>query len=315
MAVAIIGAGIAGLSCATRLQETGHHVTLFDKGRAAGGRMSTRSVATVAGVFSFDHGAQYLTARDPEFRSAIDDWEAHGVVAPWPAAGANAWVGTPGMSAIVRHLAADVDVRWGTCVESIDRTEAEWRLYPRIDGCYDAVILAIPAEQAAPLLAPHDPSMASEALACRSAPCWTVMLAFDLVLKTPGDIIRDAGIIGWAARDVAKPGRSGAETWVIQATPDWSKAHLEDSAELVIDRLVAAFAEHVAGRLPDPLVRIAHRWRYARVAASDLGSLWNAEERLGAAGDWLLGPRVESAWLSGRQLADRILEDHTLRPV
>jgi hypothetical protein len=315
MAVAIIGAGIAGLSCATRLQEAGHHVTLFDKGRAAGGRMSTRSVATEAGIFSFDHGAQYLTTRDPEFRSAILDWQAHSVVAPWPAAGADAWVGTPGMSAIVRHLAAELDVRWATCVDSIDRTEAGWWLHPNIDGRYDAVILAMPAEQAAPLLAPHDPSMASEALACRSAPCWTVMLAFDIVLEMPGDIIRDAGIIGWAARNAAKPGRSGAETWVIQATPDWSNAHLQDSADLVIDRLVAAFAEHVAGRLPDPLVRIAHRWRYARVAASDLGSLWNADEGLGAAGDWLLGPRVESAWLSGRQLADRILEDHTLRPV
>ena len=312
MAIAIIGAGIAGLSCATRLQAAGQAVTLFDKGRAPGGRMSTRSIATAAGVFSFDHGAQYLTARDPEFLRVINDWQAHDVVSPWPAAGASAWVGTPSMSAIVRHLATQLDVRWNFRIDSIDRSHAGWQLNPHMDSCYDSVVVAVPAEQAAPLLAPHDAAMASEALACRSAPCWTAMLAFDVPLRTQCDIFRDAGIIGWAARNAAKPGRSAAETWVIQATPDWSNAHLEDTADVVIEKLADALAEHVAGPLPQPIVRIAHRWRYARVAATDLGSLWNADERLGAAGDWLLGARVESAWLSGRELAGRILEEHRL---
>ena len=58
MRVAIVGAGIAGLSCALRLQGGDHHVTLFDKGRGAGGRMSTRRVETPAGTAAFDHGAQ-----------------------------------------------------------------------------------------------------------------------------------------------------------------------------------------------------------------------------------------------------------------
>ena len=31
--IGIIGAGIAGLACATELSKAGHHVTLFDKSR------------------------------------------------------------------------------------------------------------------------------------------------------------------------------------------------------------------------------------------------------------------------------------------
>jgi len=97
--VAIVGAGIAGLSCALRLQQDGCNVTVLDKGRGAGGRMSTRRIAMpggegAGGEVAFDHGAQYLTMRDPAFVEAMHGWEAAGVVARWPAAGEHAWVGT-----------------------------------------------------------------------------------------------------------------------------------------------------------------------------------------------------------------------------
>ncbi len=307
MNVAIVGAGIAGLSCAVRLQEGGHRVTLFDKGRGAGGRMATRRVETPHGNLSFDHGAQYLTARDAAFLNAVKAWEAVGVIARWPTAGPEAWVGTPGMNAIVRHLAAHTEVHWNHAVADFRRTSAGWHLDCSATEIFDAIVVATPAEQAAPLLARHDPAMASEALACRSTPCWTAMLGFAAPLTIADDIIRDAGIIGWAAHNSAKPGRSAVETWVVQANPEWSIAHLEDPVDDVVDALIAALATQIAGAMPTPIIRAGHRWRYARATATDLGWLWSEDEQLGVAGDWLLAPRIESAWLSGRRLADQML--------
>ncbi len=317
MRIAIVGAGIAGLSCALRLQDAEHDVTLFDKGRGAGGRMSTRRVETSAGNAAFDHGAQYLTARDPAFVAAIDAWAAAGVVARWPAAGDDAWVGTPGMNAIVKHLADQTQVHWQHQVTALRRSDAGWHvelLAPTplasaaaVDAPFDTVVIAVPAEQAAALLADHDPAMAAQAKACRSLPSWTAMLAFAEPVPITEDIVRHAGIIGWAARNSAKPGRSGPEAWVIQATSDWSTTHLEDSVDSVAERLHAALADQADRPLPTPIYRTAHRWRYARATATDRGALWNAGMRLGAAGDWLLAPRIESAWLSGRLLADQML--------
>ena len=40
--VAVIGAGMAGATCARLLADAGLDVTLFDKSRGVGGRMSTR---------------------------------------------------------------------------------------------------------------------------------------------------------------------------------------------------------------------------------------------------------------------------------
>jgi len=80
-AVLVIGAGMAGLACARRLAAEGAHVLVVDKARGAGGRASTRR----GDGTSFDHGAQYFTARDAGFAAATAGWVATGVVARWDA--------------------------------------------------------------------------------------------------------------------------------------------------------------------------------------------------------------------------------------
>ena len=42
--IAIIGVGMAGVTCARTLRQAGHNVTLFEKSRGLGGRMSTLSL-------------------------------------------------------------------------------------------------------------------------------------------------------------------------------------------------------------------------------------------------------------------------------
>jgi renalase len=83
--------------------------------------------------------------------------------------------------------------------------------------------------------------------------------------------------------------------------------HLEHAEQLVIDALLAALATHAARPLPKQIVGVAHRWLYAHVKSKTEGSLWNPTLRIGAVGDWLLAPCIESAWLSGRMLADKVL--------
>ena len=65
--IAVVGAGIAVITCARTLIQAGHRVTVFEKSRGAGGRMSTRNTE----FGSFDHGAQYFTVRDERFEHAL----------------------------------------------------------------------------------------------------------------------------------------------------------------------------------------------------------------------------------------------------
>lgn len=314
MRIAIIGAGMSGLSCADRLKHAGHSVALFDKGRGAGGRMSTRRMHTPLGEVHVDHGAQYFTVRDPAFMAQVARWSASGVAAPWPAAGTGAWVGVPGMSEVVRDLAQQHDVSFGWHVRGLVRRDGAWHLTgdtstgERVQsGPFDTVIVSLPPEQTAAIVALHDLSLAAAALAARSQPCWTGMFVFEQRLATDRDAVRDSGLINWAARNSAKPGRAEPEAWVIQANAHWSGEHIEEAADVVATRLHMALGEALAIEMPAPVMASAHRWRYAMSTGSDLGALWSEQSRIGICGDWLLGPRVENAWLSGKALANRIL--------
>ncbi len=307
--VAIIGAGMAGLSCAQVLAASGWSVTLFDKGRRPGGRMASRLLDTPQGSASFDFGAQYFTVRDPGFADEVARWSEAGLAARWPEARPDAWIGVPTMNSVLQELAAQHDVHFAHHVSGLAREGGRWRLLG--EGMplrhFDAAVLALPAEQAAPILTLHDFDLARAALYARSQPCWTGMFAFDAPLPFGEHTVRDHGLLAWAARNSAKPGRGGPESWVVQATPQWSTAHLEMTPEDVGPHLLGALAKATGGALSAPMAQSIHRWRYALSAGTGLSCLWNGALRIGACGDWLLGPRVECAWISGRRLADRML--------
>ncbi|MEL6529341.1 MAG: FAD-dependent oxidoreductase, partial [Pseudomonadota bacterium] len=79
--ILVIGAGMAGLTCATKLVAAGHSVTILDKGRGPGGRMAARRAEIAGETVSFDHGAQFFTARDQDFLQVVSAWETQGAVA------------------------------------------------------------------------------------------------------------------------------------------------------------------------------------------------------------------------------------------
>ena len=313
--IAIVGGGMAGLSCATALARKGIASTILDKGRGPGGRMATRRADIGGRELRFDHGAQFFTARDDAFITQCAQWQDAGVVAPWLAAGTGAMVGTPAMNAPLRHMAEPLDVRWGQRIDAISFASGKWSLDSQGDrlDSFTHLVVALPAEQAAVMLEPVATAFAQEAASSVSEPCWAVMALFARPLKTPGmailgDVIREPGAdISWAARNGAKPGRAGDESWVIHASPEFSLALLDQSADAVAQAILARFFAETGAGPADPTHLAAHRWLYAKVLpVAGAQSRWDAAMCLGVTGDWLVQPRVEGAWLSGHDLATRI---------
>ena len=318
-AVAIIGAGIAGLSCANQLQQAGIKVTLFDKSRGPGGRMSTRR----GECWQCDHGAQYFTAHDPAFRTEVARWRAAGVAASWqprlavfgsedehqPDAGLERFVGVPRMTAPARLLADRLNVRLQATASALIPEGGRWRLETRESGLtptsYDAVLLAVPAPQALPLLQAFSGELAALAAQAVMRSSWALMLRYAQRPALDFDAaFVNRGPLRWIARDTSKPGRAGEETWLLHATAEWSEAHIEDAVETVAATLLGAFADLGA---PAPLTWTAHRWRYADSApALAQECVWDAGVRIGLCGDWLNGGKVEGAWLGGRALGQRV---------
>lgn len=302
--VAIVGAGMAGAACARRLADHGLEVALFDKGRSVGGRLAQRRLEGLV----FDHGAQYLSAREPAFMAQVERWRALGLVADWPEAisgrGDAVLVGTPAMNAPVRELLADLPVPTQAQVMAVARHDRGWELGisdGTRSGPYEVLVLAVPAPQAAGLLGRDLSSVAM-------APCWSVLMAPAVDLPIAWTARRsDDAVLAWAARNDRKPGRGGGESWTLHATPGWSREHLEDRADDVAQALLDRFAA-LSGIATPPVRHLAaHRWRFALVERP-LGHacLWEPERGLGLCGDWCLGPRVEAAFLSGMALGEAV---------
>lgn len=323
--IAVIGAGLAGLSCTTQLEQLGMRVSVFDKSRGTGGRMSTRR----GDAWQADHGAQYFTARDPFFIAELTRWQQAGVADLWQTniavlgdatphrndGSTLRYVGVPHMSSPARWLASELSVTTSARVTALIRHHHRWRL--RFDAAvdehktlettdFDAVVLAVPAAQAAELTRPHADRITAQCETNGMRPCWAAMLRFKAPVPLAFDAaFVNAGPLRWIARDNSKPGRPDSETWVLHANTTWSEQHLEDSPDEVIHAMTAAFAL-LGGPVPDSAT--AHRWRYAEPgpAATSDNCLWDAALKLGLCGDWLNAGRVEGAWLSGRALARTI---------
>lgn len=322
--IAVIGAGISGLSLAKALAERGLDVVVFDKARGPGGRMSTRRSPE---GHTFDHGAQFFTTHSPAFKARVEQWEAAGVVAPWQGRFATITadgshpdtsarrrhVGVPRMSALTRHLARDLYLVTKTRIASLARRDGGWTLTCTDGtdyGAFSAVLSTAPAPQTMPLLAPHSAALAQRASDAVMQPCFCLMLAFDSPLPIRLDAAEvQVPPLGWIARNSSKPGRSGEDCWVLHADADWSEAHCHDNPPSVHQAMLTAF--RTLTNSPEPSWSSLHRWRYARAtppAESAPTFLWDPALGLGAAGDWLVGGRVESAWRSGMALSGAVLD-------
>jgi hypothetical protein len=175
------------------------------------------------------------------------------------------------MNGLVRHLLRDQAVSFGLQVQALEHRAEGWRLRAAeawVEGTFDAVLLGVPAPQARALLEGHG-SLAERLADVEMDPCWTALAVTErAALGTPSLELDAEGALAWVARDSSKPGRDpSAATWVLHASADWSRQHLEETPEVVAHLLWQALRNQVADRPPQPGYLTAHRWLYARVAA------------------------------------------------
>ncbi|QEG23709.1 FAD-dependent oxidoreductase [Mariniblastus fucicola] len=328
--VAVIGAGISGLFAARTLADHGVPVTVFDKGRGVGGRMSTRRID---GVQRFDHGAQYFTVRDARFRRYVDSWIEQGIVGRWPNPECEAshqiavfnngeksikqdsnerFVGQPGMNSICKHLASGLDVQTSTRVGRIEARESAMRLF-RDDGDllgrFDRLIVSAPAKQTAELLRQY-PEICGAIRNIRMNPCWAVMASFTEPIADDwvGAFVHES-ILTWVSRNSSKPARQKqSEDLVLHLGHEWTAENWDRDPEEVAEIALDAFWKCSAIAARSPTLLRAHRWKFA-IPENPAQSrcFFDPQAGIAACGDWAGGPRVEGAFLSGMSAAGRIL--------
>lgn len=311
MEVVVVGAGVAGLTAARSLADTGHRVTVLDKGRRVGGRLSTREFADGGRA---DAGAQFFTVRSDDFARAVTQWQAAGLVHEWCRGfssndGHSRYAVRGGMSALATDLAGGLDVTCSVHVEQIrveaDRVIVTW---PEAHGhgagrvVADAVVVTTPVPQASALLG-GDVVVPSISY----LPTLSLMVALDRdvdISPSGGLQLGDDPILSFVGDNQAK-GTSASSVITFHSTSDFAAPRLDDPISSISGRLLRAARPYLQGA--SVLETQLQRWRYATPAEVFPERTFTTEGgRIVLAGDAFGGPKIEGAFLSGMAAAARI---------
>ncbi len=336
--VAVIGAGISGLSCARELRVRGYEPVVFEASGRLGGRCSSLSTR----IGWFDDGAQFISDSTRLSAYAVPRSGMLAALHPWTQPvgssdsenpgkfgdkeGAEALevteleligtVGVPSMAALAGEIAQPLDVRLNTPIAQVHRRGDIWLLQHEgtdIDEGFQALVLAIPAPLALPLAA--ESRRLSAALgAVRYRNRWVLLLGSARAVGLPSHQAFEGGPIERIAAMHSKPGRPSAlpQRWFVEANERWSHEHRFDDPEVVAELLHDNF-QACARRTVTPSFLLTHQWRHAyaeRSAASaeQARCWWDDELQMGVCGDSVVASQVDQVHRSGSLLAARIAE-------
>jgi renalase len=319
--IAIVGAGMAGLNLANLLADLAE-IVVFEKSDKLGGRIATHH----ANGFSFDHGAQFFTAKSKAFQSFAKALEAEQVLAQWDARfvelegseihSQREWddefphyVGTPAMNAIGQHLAKDVDIRFNQLIVSIKKPNTHWIVettQAQYDG-FDWVILTIPAAQAQAIL-PDNLDLNAQLNAVVMQPCFALMLGYE----TPKEFDWDAAfvsksILSWISVNSSKPNRESPFTIVAMSRNDWADKNFDQQESEIVAAMLVELEAIVGKKLDDASYLKLKRWKYANASRKDVSlEMIDCESQVACCGDWCISGKIESAFMASRQLANKL---------
>lgn len=317
--VAVIGAGIAGMSAAAQLTRAGVATQVFDKARGPGGRTASRRQDSLR----FDHGAPYFEVQDPSFAEVVSQWEKQDLVSRWVTEAAtksankqsqaplDAFVALPKMSALARAIGDGVACHYSTRIASLSPHPQGWLLTDTESQSYIAkqVLLTAPPPQTLELLADHAPELSAALGRVEVCPDWTLMLSGhpELLPTQLGQLyFQDHPCLAKLTAEHRKPQRPQAPAWTLHANTAWSRTHEEAEPQWVIEQLCAALSQNLEQPLNFETIK-AHRWRYARVRNNLKESYLGAPQaKLFYAGDACKNGDLESAYLSGIAAAKAI---------
>ncbi len=318
--IIVIGAGIAGLNAARRLQEVGKDVLIIEKSRGLGGRSATRRIEGNRA----DHGAQYFTVREDAFQSEVNKWLESGDLKVWAQGfhtltneglqeakqGHPRYVFTNGMNTIGKLLGEGLNVRNEARVSSIKKQADSYLLTLESAEVLEAktVIVNAPAEQAADLLDFDAPELKQILASVVMEPSFALMLGFplDLAPSWQGMLVEIPSTLSWISHDSSKRNAAANTILTLHSTAAFARTAFETDRSKVAETMLKELIK-IDERYAAPLFQNIHRWKYALASQHLKQAYLQHSDNLFFCGDWCGGAKLESAFMSGIAVANAVL--------
>ena len=322
--IAVIGAGLAGITIASKIKEK-FDVKIFEKSKDVGGRMSTRRETP----FIFDHGAQFFKIKTIDFKNFLLELFVQKKIKPWSFRLAyfegqyltkiklikdsdKFFVGVPNMESIVKSLSKNCNVILNTKIEKIIRKNDKWNLYDQNEkshGLYDWIILSLPARQSLELIT-NKISFYSLIKKIKMKGCFSLMVGINKSFNLDYDAaLIEKEDIAWISLNNSKPSRMKKNCLIINSSYEYASKNINTSRDKVLKHLLSKSSSLLNYDLLKATMIKMHQWRYVEAKCSPIENFFiDYKEKIAVCGDWFINSRVEGAFISANELSKEIVK-------
>ena len=314
----IIGSGVSGSTIAHHLSKK-YSVHILDKARGPGGRASNKRFKQ---NLSFDHGVQYISPKSKEFLKFIKTLCKKKEAKIWTGNHldftfekkeiSEKFIGMKGNNFISKFYTKKIKKSFQSSVKTIFNNKYFWEI--RLDNGENiqakSIILTCPFPQSKKIAGKYLEKKISN-LKINMEPNITTMLAFKNQKTVPVSSIKfNDDILTWAANENSKNRfNSSNSLWTLQSSIGWARKNINHykKSKKAENTLISKFLNFTGYKKNNIIFKKTHGWKYSyNLNGSPLKSYWNKKLRLGLCADWFIGPKVENAWLSAKDLAKKI---------
>ena len=310
--VAVVGAGLSGLSCAQTLQAAGVVVRVFERSHVVGGRCATQ----LWQGHLIDSGVQYFTAQSGEFKKELltrlrqfrpiisPVLNQNGEVVP-TTFGPRFYV-LQGNNYFAHVLSSGLDLYRNTEVGHLNFKSAKIKV---LHENYDAVVCATPMPHTARIFGLHkptapeyDPSIVAF-LEYGGTEIGKVREAYGRVLDDPNGIIRKSYC------ENNKVGRivGNKTVFVVEATASYSRKFADAPSDSYLPALIKEHEELWGLPSKRQTAAFGQCWKFGHPHTAQDRPALNLPPGAFICGDSRAESRVESVWLDGQKAAQEVL--------
>lgn len=299
MKIAIIGAGFSGCNLYDNLKLRFDNITIFEKSRGVGGRLSTKYIEDKF----VDFGTPFIIPITNDLKEFCSDLEKHSVIK----SRYDEFLPINGINKICKFLIDEKDLKINTKIIKIEFIDNKWNLYD--ENCkkyeaFDKLFLTIPATQILQLDINLEENIKNQLSQIKYDSIFSLILYKNENLKLDENRVYENINVEMIIDNSKKYRYKDFSSYVIHSTKEFANKHNEKSKEEICEFFLNSFSQELKEELNSFKI-IPHLWKYAFVKNSlDIPYFINKEKNLGICGDYFNYSNLEAALLSSELLGN-----------
>lgn len=314
----ILGSGLSGSRIANLLNRN-YSIEVIDKAKGIGGRSSVKKFGKSV---TFDHGLQYYSPKDTQFKQFIKKLIKKRILKLWNGnhldftfknrENFHKVIGIKGNNDLNKFLLKKIKKNLNEEIKHIKFKNDHWEVFGATSKFKTkSIIITFPYEQTVELAKKYLKSSFLK-LKVKMNPNLTLLLSHKTKKLIPISSIRvDKSLISWMAHENSKKRFSKKESyWTVQTSKNFSKKIIKSYKKRrnYYSNLIAKEFSNFLNLDPRTFkIFKIHGWKYSyNFNKTNHKFYWCKKFRIGVCGDWFIGPNAESSWESANSLFNNI---------